>query len=78
MPLLPLSIPNDLDKYFYKREKDLKKLKNYINALNQDISEQILVTSLRGVGKIYLLKKLLKELPDNILVTYIDISKVYS
>lgn len=77
MPLLPLSIPNDLDKYFYNREKDLKKLNHYLNALNEDISEQILVTGLRGVGKTYLLKKLLKELPDNILVTYIDISKVY-
>lgn len=77
MPLLPLSIPKDLDKYFYNREKDLKKLNNYINALNEDISEQILVTGLRGVGKTYLLKKLLKELPDNILVTYIDISKIY-
>ncbi|MEN4006275.1 MAG: ATP-binding protein [Methanobacteriaceae archaeon] len=77
MPLLPLSIPQDLDKHFYNREKDLRKLKHYLNALNENISEQILVTGLRGVGKTYLLKKLLKELPDNILVTYIDISKVY-
>ena len=28
-----------------------------------------------SVGKTYLLKKLLKELPDDIMVTYIDISK---
>jgi len=77
MPLLPLSIPKDLDKHFYNREKDLKKLKHYLDALNEDISEQILVTGLRGVGKTYLLKKLLNELPDNILVTYIDISKIY-
>ncbi len=77
MPILPLSIPKNLDKHFYNREKDLKKIKHYLNALNEDISEQILVTGLRGVGKTYLLKKLLKELPDNILVAYIDISKIY-
>lgn len=77
MPLLPLSIPQDLDKHFYNREKDIKKLKHYLNALNENISEQILVTGLRGVGKTYLLKKILKELPEDILVTYIDISKVY-
>jgi hypothetical protein len=77
MPLLPLSIPGDLDRYFYNREKDIKKLKHYLNALDKDISEQILVTGLRGVGKTYLLKKMLNELPQDVLVTYIDISKIY-
>lgn len=77
MPILPMGIPQDVDKFFYNREKDLKKLKNYINALNLDVAEQILVTGFRGVGKTYLLKKLASDLPDNILVAYVDISRIY-
>ena len=77
MPILPLGIPSELNKYFYNREKELKTLKYYLNALNQDISEQILVTGFRGVGKTYLLKKLLDDLPDNILTAYVDISRVF-
>ena len=76
-PILPLGVPSDLERYFYNREKDLKKLKNHLNALNEDVAEQILITGYRGVGKTFLLKKLLNELPDNILVSYIDISRVY-
>ena len=77
MPILPLGIPSELNKYFYNREKELKTLKYYLNALNQDISEQILVTGFRGVGKTYLLKKLLDDLPDNILTAYVDVSRVF-
>lgn len=77
MPILPMGIPKDVDKFFYNREKDLKKLKNYINALNLDVAEQILVTGFRGVGKTYLLKKLANDLPENILVAYVDISRIY-
>jgi hypothetical protein len=77
MPILPMGIPQDVDKFFYNREKDLKKLKNYINALNLNVAEQILVTGFRGVGKTYLLKKLAIDLPENILVAYVDISRVY-
>lgn len=77
IPILPLGVPSDLERYFYNREKDLKKLKNHLNALNEDVAEQILITGYRGVGKTFLLKKLLNELPDNILVSYIDISRVY-
>lgn len=77
MPILPLGIPSELNKYFYNRKKELKTLKYYLNALNQDISEQILVTGFRGVGKTYLLKKLLDDLPDNILTAYVDVSRVF-
>ncbi len=77
MPILPMGIPQEVDKFFYNREKDLKRLKNYINALNLDVAEQILVTGFRGVGKTYLLKKLALDLPDNILVAYVDISRIY-
>jgi uncharacterized protein len=77
MPILPLGIPKDIDKFFFNREKELKKLNNYINALNLDVAEQILVTGFRGVGKTYLLKKLAKDQPENILVAYLDISRIY-
>ncbi len=77
IPILPLGVPSDFEKYFYNRERELKKLKNHLNALNEDVAEQILITGYRGVGKTFLLKKLLNELPDNILVAYIDISRAY-
>ncbi|MEL7671873.1 ATP-binding protein [Methanobacterium sp.] len=77
MPILPLGIPTDLDKYFYNREKDLITLKSFLNTLNHDVANQMLVTGYRGVGKSFLLKKLLAELPDNILTAYIDMSKIF-
>lgn len=77
MPILPLGIPTDLDKYFYNREKEVIILKSFLNTLNYDVANQLLVTGQRGVGKSFLLKKLLTELPDNILTAYIDISKIY-
>lgn len=77
MPILPLGIPTDLDKYFYNREKEVITLKSFLNTLNYDVANQLLVTGQRGVGKSFLLKKLLTELPDNILTAYIDISKIY-
>jgi len=77
MPILPLGIPTDLDKYFYNREKDLITLKSFLNTLNHDVANQVLVTGYRGVGKSFLLKKLLAELPDNILTAYIDMSKIF-
>lgn len=77
MPILPLGIPTDLDKYFYNREKDLITLKSFLNTLNHDVANQMLVTGYRGVGKSFLLKKLLAELPDNILTAYMDMSKIF-
>jgi hypothetical protein len=75
LPILPLGIPPE--KYFYNRKDELKRLKNHLNALNEDIAEQILMTGYRGVGKTSLLKKLINEVPENILVSYVDISRIY-
>lgn len=75
MPTLPLGLPSE--KNFYNREQELKKLKNYLNALSENIAEQILITGYRGVGKTSILKKLTQELPNDILATYIDISRIY-
>ena len=75
--MLPLSVPADIDKYFYNRKKDVKLLNNYINSINDDIPVQLLITGYRGVGKTFLLKKILNDQPDEILTTYIDLSKVF-
>lgn len=77
MPSLPLGIPSDLNKYFYNREKELIRLRSFIESLNQNVANQILVTGHRGVGKSFLLEKFIKEIPSNILTAYIDISNVY-
>jgi AAA+ ATPase superfamily predicted ATPase len=77
MPSLPLGVPSNIDKYFYNREKELIKFHSFVNTLNEDVANQILVTGYRGVGKSFILKKLINELPSNILVAYIDISKIF-
>ena len=77
MPSLPLGIPSNLDRYFYNREKELINLKSLLDTLNQNVANQIIITGHRGIGKSFLLKKLLQELPSNILTAYVDISKIY-
>jgi len=77
MPSLPLGVPSDLDPYFYNREKELINLHSFLNTLNQNVANQILVTGYRGVGKSFLLKKLIQELPENILAAYLDVSSIY-
>jgi len=78
MVFLPLGVPEDIDKYFYNREKELVKFKSLINTLNQDVSNQIILTGNRGVGKSFFLKKLIKSLPNNILTASIDVSNIYA
>jgi Cdc6-like AAA superfamily ATPase len=78
MVVIPLGVPKDIDKYFYNREKELVKLNSFIDTLNRDVSNQILLTGFRGVGKSFLLKKLINSLPNNILTAYVDISNIYA
>ena len=73
----PLFLHNDLDEYFYNRKEDIKKLKYQIYSLNYSLPQQILLTGYRGVGKTYLLKKIMDEIEPNIICTYIDISQLY-
>lgn len=77
LPSLPLGVPTDIDKYFFNRTKELINFNSFINTLNQDVANQILVTGQRGVGKSFLLKKFMEEVPSNILTAYIDISNIY-
>ncbi len=78
MPTIPLTIPKNIDKYFYNRENDIKKIKFYLNGLNENIPQQLLLTGYRGVGKTFLLQKIKKDYESDFLVTYIDIFKIYS
>ncbi len=77
MKILPISISKDIDKYFYNREKDIKKINNFLSLLDEDIPNQLLITGYRGVGKTLLLKKILKEQPNKYLTTYMDLSNIY-
>lgn len=74
----PLFLHDDLEKYFYNRNKDIKRLKYQINSLNYSLPQQILLTGYRGVGKTYLLKKIMSEIESNIICTYIDIAQIYA
>lgn len=74
----PLFLHNNLDEYFYNRKEDIKKLKYQIDSLNYSLPQQILLTGYRGVGKTYLLKKIMTEIEPNIICTYVDIAKLYA
>ena len=74
----PLFLHDNLDEYFYNRKEDIKKLKYQIDSLNYSLPQQILLTGYRGVGKTYLLKKIMTEIEPNIICTYIDIAQLYA
>lgn len=75
MSSLPVVIPKDIDKYFFNRKKEINMINANLSLLDQNISNQILITGKRGVGKTFLLKKILNDQPDKYLTSYIDLSK---
>jgi len=75
---MPLFIPKNIDKYFYNRKKDIDKINFYLGGLHEDISQYLLITGYRGVGKTFLLHKIIKDIDPNFLIIYIDISLIYS
>ncbi|MDR3063779.1 MAG: ATP-binding protein [Methanobrevibacter sp.] len=72
-----MNVPKDIDKYFYNRKKELIQLKTFISSLNENVSNQILLTGFRGIGKSFFLENFITTLPENILSVYIDISVFY-
>ena len=77
MSIVPLYVPiNEIDKYFYNRTEDIKKIEYYLNSLEMGISQSLLIRGVRGVGKTFLLQKLKQESKKNFLVSYIDISRI--
>ena len=76
MNFLPVLLPKDIDKYFFNRHEDIKRINAYISMLEKDIPNLILITGYRGVGKTFLLKKVLKDQDNKFLTTYIDLSSI--
>ena len=67
MNFLPIGMPKDIDKYFFNRENDIKRINTYIKMVEMDVPNQILITGNHGVGKSILLKKILKDQSENYL-----------
>lgn len=77
MNSLPIGIPKDIDKYFFNRKKEIKQINANLELLESNIPNQILITGYRGVGKTFLLKKILNDQPDKFLTIFVDLSKTY-
>jgi hypothetical protein len=75
--MMPVSIPQNIDKYFFNRKKDITLLNLYISSIYEDLPNQILLTGKRGIGKTFLLKKILNDQKEDIITIYLDISKIY-
>ncbi len=76
--MMPTNVPKNIDKYFFNRTKDIKKINLQISSIYEDLPNQLLITGNRGVGKTFLLKKILHDTNKKTLTAYIDISKIYS
>ena len=76
--MLPTTIPNDINKYFFNRNDDIIEVEKYIYTIRQDLPNQILIIGKKGVGKTFFVKKLLHDADDDILTIYIDLSNIYA
>lgn len=76
--MMPTTVPTNINKYFFNRKKDIKNIQFQINSIYEDLPNQLLITGNRGVGKTFLLKKILLDSDINTLTAFIDISKIYS
>ena len=74
----PLFLHDDYDKYFFNRKEDIKKIEYQINAVKYSLPQQLLLLGVRGVGKTYLLKKIIDDCDSSIVCSYIDMQQVYS
>ena len=73
---MPVSMPKDIDKYFFNRVRDINMINTQLSTVRLDIPPQLLITGYRGVGKTFLLKKVLNDQSDDILTSFIDISEI--
>jgi hypothetical protein len=76
MNIMPVSMPKDIDKYFFNRKKDIAMINTQISTVRFDIPPLLLITGYRGVGKTFLLKKILNDQNNDILSIFIDISEI--
>jgi len=66
------------DNQFYNRIDDISLLKRLLETTSQQTSPTILISGIRGVGKTVLLKKIKKDLENDYLVSYVDLTQIYS
>lgn len=75
MGTLPLGNDNDLDdSQFYNRVDEISFISDNLKMAKNGSTPTILLTGVRGVGKTALMKKLKKDLKDDYLVVYMDLS----
>ena len=75
MDNIALGTNTDLtDEQFYNREEDIKWIKNFLESTSTGSPPSIMITGIRGVGKTVLLKKIKKDLENEYLICYIDLS----
>ena len=77
MKYMPIVMPEDINKYFYNRNREIEILNNNLAMLEKGIPNQFLITGDRGIGKTSLLKKILNNQPNKFLTTYLDLSDIY-
>ncbi len=77
MKIMPVSMPKDIDQYFFNRVKDINMINTQLSTIKLDIPPQLLITGYRGVGKTFLLRKILNDQSDDILTTFIDLSEIF-
>jgi AAA+ ATPase superfamily predicted ATPase len=59
---------------FYNRERDISLIKTILESTSTGSAPTIMMAGIRGVGKTVLLKKIKKELENDYLVCYVDLS----
>lgn len=62
------------DEQFYNREKDISLIKTLLESTSTGSAPTLMIAGIRGVGKTVLLKKIKKELENNYLICYVDLS----
>ena len=62
------------DEQFYNRENDISLIKGLLETTSTGSPPTLMIVGIRGVGKTVLLKKIKKELENDYLTCYIDLS----
>ena len=77
MASLPLGNDNDLDDtQFYNRTEEISFLSDNLSLAEKGSTPTILLTGIRGVGKSALMKKIKRDLQNDYLVIYMDLSAI--
>lgn len=76
---LPWGTNSELsNEQFYNRIDDINHLKNLLKTTSEGTPPTIMLSGMRGVGKTALLKKIKKDLENDYLIAYIDLTRSYS